>query len=129
MAEQIASYWLDWVMGIFAALIAWGYRVLYKKAKNADAKNLALEKGMVALLRDRIIQGYNHYKDKGCWPIYARDSMMDMFAQYTALGGNGTICTLIEELRHLPTEKRLSDGALVGNINMHPPDGGWTRQA
>lgn len=65
-----------------------------------------MKAGTRAMLRNQIVQSYNHYIDKGEWPIYARDSVMELYTQYKALGGNSTIPDLIEDLKALPTRKR-----------------------
>lgn len=105
MGEMLWKYWVEWAMGLIAATLAWGYRQLSKRMKTANAENEALKQGMRALLRDRIIQGYNHYMEKECWPIYARESMLDMYKQYKALGGNGMVADLMDDLAELPTDK------------------------
>ena len=63
-----------------------------------------LKNAQQAILRDRIIQMYNIYKEKGYMPIYARESLEHMFNEYKKLGGNGVIKTLVERLYQLPTE-------------------------
>ncbi len=106
MIELIKKFWMEWAMGLIATACALGYRRLVRRMNRTNTEGEALKQGMRALLRDRIIQGYNYYMDKKCWPIYARDTILDMFRQYTALGGNGTVTDLLEELKELPTEKR-----------------------
>lgn len=56
-----------------------------------------------ALLRDRLIQMFNHYIEKKEMPIYARESLDKMYVQYHKLGGNGAVEPLIERLYDLPT--------------------------
>ena len=59
--------------------------------------------GLQALLRDRIIQGYNHYCiDKHWIPIYAKDSLITIANAYHALGANGVMNDLIDQIRELP---------------------------
>ncbi|MBP3647537.1 MAG: hypothetical protein J6K55_14060 [Clostridia bacterium] len=58
---------------------------------------------MVALLRDRFYQGYKIYIHQGYYPIRDREVMQDIYDQYHALGGNGIITHLMEELEGLPT--------------------------
>lgn len=58
---------------------------------------------MVALLRDRFYQGYKQYVQQGYYPIRDREIMQDIYDQYHALGGNGVITHLMEELENLPT--------------------------
>lgn len=61
-----------------------------------------LKEGVQALLRDRIIQAYNHYSDKGWIPIYAMESIEDCYKSYEELGDNGVIDNLMSQLRELP---------------------------
>ena len=63
---------------------------------------LALFGGVRALLRDRIIQAYNHYVDRGCCPIYGLENVERMYKAYHMLRGNGTVTRLVEELKQMP---------------------------
>lgn len=65
------------------------------------------EAGLRSLLRDRLIQSYNHnvYERKYC-PIYEKENVTDMYNQYHNLGGNGTVTKLYHELMELPTEPK-----------------------
>lgn len=66
--------------------------------------NKAVDNGVLALLRDRIIERYNHYMEQGYIPIYGLENVLSMYEAYHALGGNGTVTKLIEVLRELSTE-------------------------
>ena len=105
MLEIIVKYWVQWACGIGAAAIAAAFRYLLKRQKASDARQRATELGIQALLRDRIIQSYNHYTEKGWMPIYARDSLDACYNSYEALGENGVIDDLMEQLRELPNHK------------------------
>lgn len=73
---------------------------LYRAKKR---ENDALRAGVQALLRDRIIQAYNHYVcEKGWVPIYAKESIDACYKSYEALGDNGVIDSLMEQLNALP---------------------------
>ena len=73
---------------------------LYRAKKR---ENDALRAGVQALLRDRIIQAYNHYVcEKGSVPIYAKESIDACYKSYEALGDNGVIDSLMEQLNELP---------------------------
>ena len=55
----------------------------------AEAQNLALMKGLQALLRDRLLTGYRHYFEKG-WAEYDdRENLENLYKQYHSLGENG----------------------------------------
>lgn len=66
----------------------------------------AIQTGLQALLRDRIIQSYNHYvTDKKWIPIYAKDSLVSCYESYEDLGANGVIDDLMTEIKSLPNYK------------------------
>ena len=102
MIEFITHYWLEVIFSVVLAGFGVAFRVLSKRVKEQDA----IKQGIVALLRDRIIQAYNHYMDKGYCPIYAQDNLHMLYEQYHSRGGNGTVTNLVGELKKLPTEKR-----------------------
>lgn len=66
----------------------------------------ANDRGVQALLRDRLIQSYNYHTDKGYAPIYARENWENMWKQYHNLGENGVMDNLHEMFMSLPTEKQ-----------------------
>ncbi len=101
MLEWLAQYWLDILFGFLIFLVTGGYKKLSERQKEGAARQEAIEIGIQALLRDRIIQVYNHCVDKGFCPIYARDDVKALFEQYKALGGNGTTKELLEKLSFL----------------------------
>lgn len=78
-----------------------------KLLDSADELMLTFSNAMEALLRDRIIQMYNiYFKDKKYMPIYAKESLDNMYKQYYNLGGNtnDVIKDLVSRLYSLPTE-------------------------
>lgn len=105
MIDFIVKYWLEFVFAIVSSGLGWGYRTLAKRIKENNIKQMAIEEGIQALLRDRIILAYNHYMEKGFMPIYAHENVDELYNQYHALGGNGTVTKLIEKLKELPTDK------------------------
>ena len=93
IGEYIIQNWPAWICTAIVPVMSYVF-----------AKVLAIKEGLRALLRDRIIQAYNHYTDKGYYPIYARENVEDMYKQYHSLGGNGTVTDLVSKLKELPTE-------------------------
>ena len=84
-------------------------RVISKKLNSADAKaeqakreTAAIAEGVKALLRDRLLQGYKHYIEKGWADMDDRANMENVWRQYHALGGNGDMNDLRRTFRHLP---------------------------
>jgi hypothetical protein len=105
MLDFIRQNWPHVALTLMTTGLCAGFKYLSARLRAASAKNEALQRGLVALLRDRIVDKYNHYIEKGVWPIYARESMLEMYAEYKALGGNGAIDSLIADLDELPTRQ------------------------
>lgn len=95
ITEQLLGQLINALGG---AVIAYLWAVIRTKRKENDA----LKIGVQALLRDRIIQAYYYYADKGWMPIDARESVDACYKSYEALGENGVIDDLMEQLRELP---------------------------
>ena len=100
------------VQGVITLVLSW---VISKKLNTADAKaeqakreTAAIAEGVKALLRDRLLQGYKHYIEKGWADMDDRSNMENVWRQYHALGGNGDMNDLRRTFRHLPMTK---DGA------------------
>lgn len=68
----------------------------------------ATRDGMKCLLRSEIIREHAHYIDRGEIPLAARQNVEESYAAYHALGGNGAITHMVEELNKLPTTKGAS---------------------
>lgn len=88
------------IINIIAGAVISYIFALYRAKKR---ENDAVRAGVQALLRDRIIQAYNHYVcEKGWVPIYAKESIDACYKSYEALGDNGVIDSLMEQLNELP---------------------------
>ena len=104
--EFIANNWVEWIFIIITGLVGAGYKKVIKHQKEEIQRNNALCTGVQALLRDRIIQGYNEYSEKGYCPIYAKDNVKRLFKPYSELGVDDVITELVGKLLQMPTEKR-----------------------
>lgn len=89
------------INALCGAIIAYLIAVIRQKNK----ENNALKEGVQALLRDRIIEIYYHYTEKGWMPLDVRNSLEALYNSYEALGENGVINDLMEQLRELPNHK------------------------
>lgn len=69
-----------------------------------DNLTKVLSAALLVVIRDRIVQLYDHYSKKEYMPIYARDSLNKMYEQYHNLGGNGVTEGLVKKLLDLPTD-------------------------
>ena len=79
---------------------------IFTELRTRKKRQNALQTGLQALLRDRIIQSYNHYVTEKKWiPIYAKDSLVSCYESYENLGANGVIDDLMAEIKALPNYK------------------------
>lgn len=95
---------LSLLFGSGILITAWRY--LYSRIKANDQNTAAVQLGVQALLRDRLIAEYNKYSEKGYAPIYARENFENMWTQYHNLGKNGVMDEIHEKFKDLPTERR-----------------------
>lgn len=107
--QYIGTHWVEWLFMVISALLGFGYRQMAKQQADERIKNKALQEGVQALLRDRIIQVYNHYQDKGFCPIYAKENIKRMYDAYHGLGGNDVATKLKDTLLAMPEESEESE--------------------
>lgn len=88
-----------------SGILGIGTKAILSRLKKQEGRQKALEYGVQALLRDRMLYSYNKYIDAGYAPIYAKENYENMYMQYHELGGNGVMTHLHEEFMALPTEK------------------------
>lgn len=105
MPDWITRYWVEWLFGIVAALAAASYRRVSKHMRHARRQDKALDDGMRALLRDRIISACGHYFEKGYAPVYARENISSMYEAYHSLGGDGIVTDMVRQAMELPYKK------------------------
>ena len=112
MIEQSLDTALNSVINVISGGVITLLITMYRQKKK---ENDALKAGVQALLRDRIIQAYNHYvQDRGWIPIYAKESIDACYRGYEALGDNGVIDNLmqqINELQNYPPKNRGEEDA------------------
>lgn len=99
MMDWIVKYWLEVVFGVVFSGISAVVVGLWKR-------NRAMQDGIRALLRDRIVQIYTISKSKGYCGIQERESLEGMFIAYhVGLKGNGTVSGLYKMMMNMPTDK------------------------
>lgn len=109
MIEQSLDAALNSIINVISGCVITLLITMYRQKKK---QNDALKAGLQALLRDRIIQAYNHYvQDRGWIPIYAKESIDACYKSYEALGDNGVIDNLMQQINELqnypPKDKRM----------------------
>ena len=65
----------------------------------------AIRASLLALTRDRILQGYRYYKREGGVSAQDLETMNKLYAAYHALGGNGTITAVHDKIVALPLKE------------------------
>ena len=79
---------------IFLGYIVW---LLQQQKKDRDANS----KGTMLLLRVQLIEYHDKYVKLGEVPSYAFDNFVEMYNAYHALGGNGMVTKMYNEIQEL----------------------------
>lgn len=99
--ELVVKYWFEFALGVVAAGAIAFYKQLEGKVHKQFTDQKALKEGMLALLRSGIISNYEKYMKREWIPIYAMENVLALYDAYHALGGNGAVDKLIDELKDL----------------------------
>lgn len=102
MPEWIVKYWAEWLFGLFAAGMTLAVRALSGRLKKQQNENQALRDGMRSLLRAQIISSCERAIRDGWCGARLRDTINDMYESYHALGGNGTVTSIVSQIMALP---------------------------
>lgn len=94
LAEFIVRYWVE-------LLFSGSVSVLMACVKGLHLQYKSLKLGVQAMLRDRIITSYYHYKARNSITLHGLENINRMYEQYKNLGGNGTVTILVDFLRTL----------------------------
>lgn len=97
MLESVIVYIITTIIGAILGFIA-------AKFKKNKKKDLAIEQGVQALLRNEIIRRYREFESKGEISILDKENLEEMFEQYKNLGGNGTVKKMMDDLLDLKTK-------------------------
>ena len=81
-----------------------GYIVWFLKRQKRDRD--ANSKGTMLLLRVQLIEYHDRYTTQGEIPSYAYQNFVEMYEAYHALGGNGMVTKMHEEIEALHLKKK-----------------------
>lgn len=87
------------ILTAFMGYIVW---ILQNQKKDRDANT----KGTMLLLRVQLIEYHDRYTKMGEIPSYAYQNFVDMYEVYRALGGNGMIVKMYEEVEELHLKRK-----------------------
>lgn len=83
---------------IVLTYIVW---LLKRQKRDRDAN----ARGTMLLLRVQMIEYHDKYMKMGCIPSYAYENFCEMYEAYHALGGNGMITHMKDEVEKLEIRK------------------------
>ena len=72
--------------------------------RKMEIQNQATMLGVQALLRDRLLQAFRHYIQKGYADYNDRENVNNMYVNYEALGPNSVMEDLYEQFKELPMQ-------------------------
>lgn len=85
-------------------LIKENHQLRERERQEEETKEGALIEAIVCLLRVKLIEYHGKYIKEEHIPSYAYDNWVKMFKAYTALGGNGMIVGMNDEIEKLPIQ-------------------------
>lgn len=88
------------VLTSFLGYVVW---VLKQQKKDRDANS----KGTMLLLRVQLIEYHDKYVELGEIPSYAYDNFNEMYEAYHALGGNGMVTKMRDEIQELHLKRKV----------------------
>ncbi len=98
MIQEITT---EMVMFLLGSILTYFTTRWSKTLKKIDK----MEFGMQALLRDRMLQMYSYYREKGKKvPLRERESFESMFSAYQDVEGNSFMSDVRKEFLELPHE-------------------------
>ena len=77
-----------------------------KNQKTQQQQSKAIMLGVQALLRDRLIQAYRYYGQRGWADYNDKQNVLNIYTQYEALGPNGIMSSMHEKFLQLPDDPK-----------------------
>ena len=105
MWEWLAKYWLETLFGLVLTGIGIALKKLSKRMKDERTRNEAIENGVRDMLRLTILDNYERCKQAGVISVSRKDAIDSAYNSYHALGGNGTITQVHQEIMAMPIIK------------------------
>ena len=98
MWEFVCKYWLEFLFGAVTTGIGIVLRRISKKLEAERKRNEAIENGVKDILRIQILDTYDKCKQSGVISVARKDAINSAYESYHALGGNGTITQVHNEI-------------------------------
>lgn len=81
-------------------------RLRSNKREEEHTKQEAISNGVLSLLKIQLIEYHDKYMTSGNIPTYVYDNFDEMYKAYVALGGNGMVKHMKEDIDRLRLENR-----------------------
>lgn len=102
MWEWILKYWIEEVFSLIVIGFGIVLKNINKQMKAEKVRNQAIENGVRDMLRLTILDNYERCKQEGKISVARKDAIDSAYNSYHALGGNGTITRVHEEIMEMP---------------------------
>lgn len=99
MVKELLLHTYTIALPILLGYIVW---LLKNQKKDRDANS----KGTMLLLRVQLIEYHDKYTKMGEIPSYAYQNFTEMYDAYHALGGNGMVTKMKEEIEELHLKRK-----------------------
>jgi hypothetical protein len=102
MWEWLVKYWLEVLFGLVTAGVGIALRRISKALQKEKLRNQAIEDGVRDILRMQILDTYERCTQAGKISVSRKDAIDSAYKSYHALGGNGTITQVHNEIMEMP---------------------------
>ena len=102
MWEWICKYWVEVGFGLVVTGFGIVLKSIGRQMKVEKTRNQAIENGGRDMLRLTILDNYERCKQAGKISVARKDAVDSAYKSYHALGGNGTITRVHEEIMEMP---------------------------
>lgn len=102
MWEWLVKYWLEVLFGLVTAGVGIALRRISKALQKEKVRNQAIEDGVRDILRMQILDTYEKCTQAGKISVSRKDAIDSAYRSYHALGGNGTITQVHNEIMEMP---------------------------
>jgi len=102
MWEWLVKYWLEVLFGLVTAGVGIALRRISKALQKEKLRNKAIEDGVRDILRMQILDTYERCTQAGKISVSRKDAIDSAYRSYHALGGNGTITQVHNEIMEMP---------------------------
>ena len=102
MWEFLVKYWLEVLFGCVTAGVSIALKKISSQLKKEKVRNQAIEDGVRDILRMQILDTYERCIQVGKITVSRKDAIDSAYKSYHALGGNGTITQVHNEIMEMP---------------------------